>query len=189
MSDQKAIERILEKEPKLVRFFEKHDRKLDLDSFRKDPFPAVVAAVIGQKIAYTKARKMRSELYAMLSSAQSFTPAEIIQLDDSKLLSTGMPRTVLRRIRQVAQQFQRDPNIDVREILSIHGIGKWTLATTKLTINPRLDLFPYADYFIRKKIRTEFQLSAMPSIAAMREMSDGWSPDRGIIAWYIWRDL
>jgi DNA-3-methyladenine glycosylase II len=187
--DTKAIEELLKKEPLLARFFDKHERKLDLDSFAKQPFPAIVAAIIGQKISFSKACKIRSELYSLLSDSKSFTADDMAKLTDAQLLSTGMSRATLEKIKSVQKLFKKQGNVDIGTVLSLHGIGKWTLATTKLTIEPRLDIFPYADYFIRKKIRDEFRLSALPSVSAMREMSEKWSPWRGIVAWYIWRDL
>lgn len=96
--------------------------------------PSLVAAIIGQKIAFTTARKLRSQFYRRYGT--DFTPEQIYNQDLSFLGQATIIQDVTSYLIAMTTE------ADIRELECIQGIGPWTIETTLLTCLKNWDLFP-----------------------------------------------
>src|SRR5436190_10944628 len=94
----KAIKQeILFRDPKLVPVFDKVDQSgFQLYSVIKEPYPALIAAIIGQKIRYEQAKFLRSKFYSVFGT--NFTPNQVINADLSFLPSDKV--TIIRDVTE-----------------------------------------------------------------------------------------
>lgn len=149
----------------------------------KDPYTALVGAIVGQKIAYTTARNLRRTLYQKYAQPNgALLPTDIVTADLSFLgpVASGI---VLRVTNYII-----DNNIDlsteagIRSLEVIQGIGPWTIQTTLLTCLKNWDIFPEGDKFLHKRLQrvygTKYDFATVTS---------KWAPYRSVVAWYLWR--
>lgn len=176
-----AKEYIISQDPKLKLVFDTVDAKgFDLKTVLKQPYPALVGAIIGQKIRYEQARDLRGKLYAIYGV--NFTPET---LRGQNLAFLGVRTATI--IANVTEYIIRN-NVDIsneegmRCVRVVPGIGDWTIQTALLTSLMNWNLFPPGDKFIAARMRKlygdNYDLNAL-----LR----AWAPYATIVTWYFWR--
>lgn len=85
-------------DPIMAKYIGTH-HTLDINSFKRTPYVAVVGAIIGQIYTLNKAREVRRKLFQLLSS--DFTQEDIYKTTDEVLLFTGMTQRNLQIIRSL----------------------------------------------------------------------------------------
>lgn len=168
-------------DPKLEILF----NHVDLSGFKlhaiiKNSYPSLIAAIIGQKISYYKAKSLRGQLYSKYGT--NFTPQNL-KNEDLSFLGFTSSNIILNVTNHII-----DNNIDlsieenIRSLVKIKGIGNWTIETTLLTCLKNWDIFPLADKFIIKNMKRLYG----PNVN-INEISSKWSPYKSIVTWYLWR--
>ena len=153
--DLEAIKsQLIEKDKKLERLFREVDEKIDnIFESQKTPFPALIGAIIGQKISYYSARKMRGDLYSRVGT--EFGPEEVLVLDLSFL---GQKEDTVRKVSLhiIDNDITLSSEEDIYSLECVLGVGKWTTQTTILTsmihLDSGYDIFPLGDKFIQKRM-------------------------------------
>ncbi|EZP78505.1 DNA-3-methyladenine glycosylase II [Parageobacillus genomosp. 1] len=77
----------------------------------------------------------------------------------------------------------------MEELLSIRGIGPWTVQNFLLFGLGKPNLFPKADIGLQRAIQRLFGLSEKPSIKQMEELSTRWEPYLSYASLYLWRSI
>ena len=121
-----------------------------------------------------------------------FTPAIIAGLKDEHWSYIGLSPDKVDIINRINQYLIDNNNQltcvdDIKKLKQLQGIGDWTINTTILTSFLDWDIFPSGDLFIRKRIKKLYNLSKVPTVREVRNISERWSPYRSIVAWYLWR--
>jgi 3-methyladenine DNA glycosylase/8-oxoguanine DNA glycosylase len=79
----------------------------------------------------------------------------------------------------------------VDALTHVRGIGRWTVEMLLMFRLGRPDVFPTADFGIRKGYALLFHAKKkrdeMPDISAMVKRADRWKPYRSVASWYLWR--
>src|SRR5207237_391925 len=122
-----------------------HEREREgmfpLHTVRKEPYTALVGAIIGQKITYKRAKTLRGELYRRFGPELS---PDLMQASDLTFLGEGPAaatiKAVTRHILEKGVDLQTEAGI--RSLSAVKGIGPWTIETTLLTALMNWDLFP-----------------------------------------------
>jgi len=186
LSDTKILNELLQKDIFLIHVFNKVNSSI-FNTISKTPYVALIGAIIGQRISFVQARKLRSSLYQLLGT--NFSPNDI----DKHINELNFPSNVKQTITNVntfivEQQLDLNKQEDLEKIIKIPGIGPWTLNTTKLVImKDDLDIFPQQDLFLRKKVKQLYLLPRIPTPKEMKQMALKWAPYRSIVCWYLWR--
>lgn len=152
-----------------------------LSSFKKLPTVALVGIIVGQKISYLQAKEYRRKIYEELGD--NFKLIDVINSNIFKNLPVNNQNIILN----VYDKIGNDVNIDNIKNIKIKGIGEWSISSTLLVIDPTLDIFPCGDKFLQERIRRLYKLNKVPTIKEMNEITQKYSPNRGIVAWYLWR--
>lgn len=172
---------IASRDPKLKIVFDDVDASgFKLHEIIKKPYPALIGAIIGQKIRYTQARKYRSKLYEVLGT--DFTPEQVVDLD---LTWLGNPHSmIIKNVTQYILENGVDLSTEsgIRSLENVKGVGQWTVNTTLLTCLMNWDIFPENDKFLQARIKKLYGSSKNLSEITMK-----WSPYRSIVTWYLWR--
>jgi DNA-3-methyladenine glycosylase II len=154
----------------------------EIHSVMKKPYPALIGSIIGQKISYVNARKLRSQLYSEYGT--DFTPDDLLGKDLSYL---GSAVEIITNVTThiLNNHLKLESEDEIRSLIEVKGIGPWTITTTLLTCMNDIyspDLFPLHDKFLETRIKRLYGKDAN-----ILEISGKWSPYRSIVTWYLWR--
>ena len=85
------------------------------------------------------------------------------------------------------KDFEKMSDEEIRkQLITIKGIGHWTIDMFLMFTLNRLDIFPVLDLGIKKGFAKFFGLKNMPSEHLMRKKANKWKPYRSIAAHYLW---
>jgi 3-methyladenine DNA glycosylase/8-oxoguanine DNA glycosylase len=172
---------LVTKDPGLQVVFDAVDANgFQLHTVIKNPYTALVGAIIGQKISYTKARSLRGELYSRYGA--SLAP-EIIR--DADLVFLGqVPATIITAVTEyiLVNNVDLETEAGIMSLGEVCGIGSWTLDTVRITCLRNWDVFPLNDVFLQKRMQRLYGVNC-----DMKSISMNWSPYRSLVTWYLWR--
>lgn len=176
-----AKNHLIAKDPKLKIVFETVDKEaFQLHTVIKDPYTALIGAIIGQKISYKTAKSLRGKLYSKYGNL--LVPCEIIGAD-LYFLGT-VPSNIIKSVTNYILDNNIDMNTEngIRSLINVNGIGSWTIETTLLTCLMNWDLFPMGDKFLQVRMNRLYGRGCDIQI-----ISANWAPYRSIVTWYLWR--
>lgn len=186
---------LIDKDPHLQLLFNSVP-ELDFNKLYKEPYIALIGAIIGQLISYKEAKCIRGKLYNILNCNLSCKPSIIERISDMTLLSIGISQqkiTIIRLLNRYLIKIGADKShLTLDEIKStkhVNGISNWTIQTTILTSFLDWDVFPLNDVFIQNRIKKLYNMNKKPTQKQVQELSSKWSPYRSFVCWYIWRWL
>ncbi len=157
-------------------------------------FSLLIGSIIGQKIRFTLARKLRGKLYTQLGT-DNFYPEDILSLGISGLKQIGLDNLKQQIILNIAQYILKNPitTHNLAELKKLPGIGNWTINCTLLMYslneseNDFLDYLLMEDLIIRRGIKDLYQITDKHD-PKLKEIQDNWKPYRGIVTWYLWKE-
>lgn len=180
------------KDHKIYEIFEKHGYLKPLP--QRNLFSHLIGAIIGQRIRFTQARKLRGKLYTELGT-DNFTPIDLLQnLGYSGLIEIGIDPQPAKIINDTALHCLSNPlktMEDVKKLRNLSGIGPWTINTCLLMYTLQenneefLDYLLIEDLIIRRGLK---KLYGDLSNKEIREKAVEWSPYQGIVTWYLWKE-
>ncbi|CAH6418442.1 Hypothetical protein HVR_LOCUS154 [uncultured virus] len=172
---------LITKDPKLAQVFETVDKGgFQLHTVIKQPYPALIGAIIGQKITYTAAKSLRGELYTRYGT--EFIPTTLYRQDLSFL--GPVVSTIIYDVTEYIMNYNVNLNTEegIRSLMSVKGIGTWTIETTLITTFKNWNLFPIGDKFLEKRIIRLYGPGCDTKL-----ISNQWAPYRSLVTWYLWR--
>ena len=172
---------LINKDPKLKEVFDIVDASgFQLHTVIKDPYTALVGAIIGQKISYTTAKSLRSKLYSQYGSV--ITP-QMLQNQDLSFLGS-VPASIITNVTNyiIINNVDLHTEAGIRSLINVNGVGSWTIDTTLLTCLKHWDLFPLNDKFLQTRMKRLYGKDC-----DMKTISNNWAPYRSLVTWYLWR--
>lgn len=162
-----------------------------------EAFPLLVRAIISQMIS-TKAAIAISARVATALQPHGLTPATVAAAGEERLRGAGLSRAKALALLDLAERaasgklpLDRLPEMSDEEaidcLVAVRGIGRWTAEMFLIFSLGRLDVLPVDDFGLRAGVRDVYQLTDLPSRAALRERGEPWRPYRSIATWYFWR--
>lgn len=162
-----------------------------------DPFALIVRCIVGQQIS----GKAAESIFAKLEQGVgTLSPRRLAKFPEDSLQACGLSGGKRRAIRAVTNYVLANRKFlpciptaaddDLREqLVSINGIGPWTVDMFLMFGLGRGDVLAVGDYGIRVGIRNLFQLTDLPKPAEMERIAEPWRPHRSVAMWYVWRSL
>ena len=164
-----------------------------------DPFTLIVRCVISQQIS----GKAATSISAKLTAAVSGPPIpwkRLAKLTDEQYQACGVSGPKRRTLRAVCDYAKanrdflagiatRDDDLLREQLVSIKGIGPWTVDMFLMFGLGRPDILAVGDYGIKVGVQKLFGLQALPNPKEMERLAEPWGPHRSIAMWYIWRSL
>ncbi len=127
------------------------------------------------------------------------TPEQILSASEETLRSAGLSRAKMLAIRDVAAKTLDGTVPTVKEahrmsdqalidrLITVRGIGRWTVEMLLLFRLARPDVLPVDDYGVRVGFAKMQKLTALPKPKELAAYGERWSPYRSVAAWYMWR--
>ena len=161
-----------------------------------DHFNPIVKSIIYQQIS-GKAAKSIYNRYIDLFDGKLPSSKLILNTNFDELKNIGLSKQKAQYIINVSNYFeeignnidfkQLDDSAVYKELISIKGIGKWTIDMFLMFTLFRQDIFPTSDLGIQKGIKYIFNLKNLPTQEFMIQKAKPWQPYRTIACWYLWR--
>lgn len=156
---------------------------------RKDGFAALLDAIVSQQVSVAAA----DAIWNRLKAAGLTGPRKIMWASDDELRACGLSRQKIRYARELAasgirfKSLRDAPTQDVIDrLIVVPGIGRWTAEIYAMFSLGRADVFAPGDLALQEAARILFDLSERPSEKELRQMSEDWSPWRGVAARLLW---
>ena len=166
----------------------------------RDPFQALVRAVISQQLSTKAADTIEGRVFALLGGVRGLTPESLLAADQAALRAAGLSWPKISYLRDLAQhvvdgqldlhglKHKTDEEIVVA-ITAIKGFGRWSAEMFLMFCLHRPDVFPVGDLGIVKGVQQLTGMKKRPKPRTMARAAEAWKPYRSIASWYLWRLL
>lgn len=168
---------------------------------RRTPFVALVTAVTHQQLNGTAAKTILKRFLALYPGKRFPTPEDVLATPEDLMRSAGLSRAKIAAIKDIAAKtiaglvpgsraIAKLSNEEIIErLVSVRGVGPWTVEMLLIFTLGRLDVLPVTDYGVRKGFALTFGWKDLPTPKELLEYGERWRPHRSTAAWYLWRAL
>jgi methylated-DNA-[protein]-cysteine S-methyltransferase len=153
------------------------------------------ATIFGRVKALFPKGKLDPQLVVGSGAEPQVTEADLrkagLSANKYKALKDLAERSVRGEVPTLTQLQRMDDETIIEALTKVRGIGRWTVEMLLMFRLGRPDVFPVADFGIRKGFARLYHPKAkrdeMPDVAAMTKRAEKWKPYRSIASWYLWR--
>ena len=159
-------------------------------------FAALTESILYQQLAGAAARAIHQRFLALFDGALS--PETVLALPPQRLRAAGLSGNKAASIRDLAAKvadgtvaLHRIGRLSDEEVIArltvVRGIGPWTAEMFLIFQLRRLDVWPVADYGVRKGYALAYGLRAPPTPKRLQAEGERFRPYRTVAAWYCWQ--
>ena len=152
---------------------------------RDDGFAALLQAIVGQQVSVAAA----AGIWARVEEAGFHIEANVLTANEDALRAVGLSRPKARYAKAIAEAgldypaLRMMPSEDaISQLVEIKGIGRWTAEIYLMFAVGKADVFAPGDLALREAARALYGMEERPSIPALAELAEQWSPWRGVAA-------
>src|SRR6202049_1132360 len=165
------------------------------------PFDALAESIAYQQLNGKAAATIWGRVRALYPKRKWLDPALVLKTPDEKLRACGLSGSKTAALKDLAaktldgtvpsrRELVRMTDEEIIERLTkVRGIGRWTVEMLLLFDLGRLDVWPVADYGVRKGFAKTFGRRKLPTPKQLMKLGEKWRPYRSAAAWYFWRAL
>lgn len=174
-----------------------------------DLFESLIWSIIGQQINLNFAYSLKERLVhnfgqKVVHHNESFyalpTPERLAALTIEDFQPLQFSRSKAQYILNVSQEFAEGrlsqeelSKLSFEEVkeklIKIKGIGNWTANYSMMKSMKNYDAFPIEDVGLHNAVKTQYGLTAKPSISELNQMAEKWKGWRGYATFYFWHSL
>jgi DNA-3-methyladenine glycosylase II len=166
---------------------------------RQSPFESLVEAVAHQQLHGKAARTILGRVKALVPNRRFPSPDDLLRLPEEHLRTAGLSRAKVAAVRDIASK-TRDGTVPtarqmahmedteiIERLITIRGVGQWTVEMLLIFKLGRLDVLPVDDFGVRKGFAIAYRQKEMPRPKELLEYGERWRPFRSVASWYLWR--
>ncbi len=165
------------------------------------PFDALAESIAYQQLSGKAAATIWGRVRALYPRRKYLDPRLVLQTKDKSLRAAGLSRNKIAALKDLAAKTldgtvpparalarMTDEEIIAR-LVTVRGIGRWTVEMLLLFDLGRPDIWPVHDYGVRKGFAKTFGRRKLPTPKQLLKFGEKWHPYRSVAAWYFWRAL
>ena len=165
------------------------------------PFDALAESIAYQQLSGKAAATIFGRVRALYPRGKYLDPEKILATPDESFRAAGLSRSKIAAVKDLAAKTidgtvpsaraiarMSDEEIILR-LTEVRGIGRWTVEMLLLFDLGRPDVWPVADYGVRKGFAKIFGRRKLPTPKQLMKLGEKWRPYRSVAAWYFWRAL
>jgi len=196
---REAIAHITKDDPHLAALIGKCvEFKLSIDE-EQSPYESLLRAIAYQSIAGKAAAVIFGRIKALGSNGRVPTPEELLKVPEQKLREAGFSAAKVAAARDLAQKtidgiVPTSANAEkmsdaelVERLISVRGIGAWTVEMFLIFRLGRPDVLPIHDYGVQKGFALTYRKRRIPKPKELAKFGERWRPYRTVASWYMWR--
>ncbi|MGC2224031.1 MAG: DNA-3-methyladenine glycosylase [Methylocella sp.] len=190
-----ALSRIDERLASLIERVGKFQFKLDeCDSVYESLLEAITYQSISGKAAATIFARIKA-----LGSNGCPTPQEVARIRAQTLRKAGLSGAKILAVKDLARKTTEGivPTLAEAEkmsdqelvdrLVSVRGIGAWTVEMFLIFRLGRPDVLPIHDYGVQKGYALTYGKRRIPKPKELLKFGERWRPYRTVASWYMWR--
>ncbi len=165
------------------------------------PFDALAESIAYQQLSGKAAATIWGRVSALYPRRKYLDPRLVLQTKDESLRAAGLSHSKIAALKDLAAKTldgtvpsaralarMTDEEI-VARLITVRGIGRWTVEMLLLFDLARPDIWPVHDYGVRKGFAKTFGRRKLPTPKQLLKFGEKWRPYRSVAAWYFWRAL
>jgi DNA-3-methyladenine glycosylase II len=162
-------------------------------------YESLLEAITHQSIAGKAAQVIFARIMALGSGGRCPTPHELLRVRKPKLRKAGLSHAKIAAVRDLAQktidgvvptieaaQSMSDQEL-IDRLISVRGIGPWTVEMFLIFRLGRPDVLPIHDYGVQKGYAITYGKKSIPKPKELLKFGERWRPYRSVASWYMWR--
>ncbi len=164
----------------------------------REPHEALVRAIAHQQLHGRAAEAILGRFIALAPGPFPGAGATAA-LPDEALRGCGFSAGKVAAIRDIcartldgtvptgAEAAKLDDATLIERLVTIRGVGRWTVEMVLISTLGRPDVLPVDDFGVREGWRLITGADAQPRPRELAEIGQAWAPYRSTAAWYLWR--
>jgi DNA-3-methyladenine glycosylase II len=201
MNHDRAHRHLSATDPRLASLIARSRRYDIAPSLPIRPFDALAESIAYQQLNGKAAATIWSRVRALYPRRKYLNPKLVLATPDAQLRAAGLSRNKTAAFKDLAAKTidgtvpsgralsrMSDDEIIAR-LITVRGIGRWTVEMLLLFDLGRPDVWPVDDYGVRKGFAKTFRRRKLPTPKQLTKFGEQWRPYRSIAAWYFWRAL
>lgn len=165
----------------------------------ESPYEVLVEAITHQSISGKAAATIFGRVKALGSNGRIPTPEEMLKLRKPALRKAGLSGAKILAMKDLAKKtidgvvptLQEAHKLSdeelVKRLVSVRGIGAWTVEMFLIFRLGRPDVLPIHDLGVRKGWAITYGKKFMPASKELLKFGERWRPYRTVASWYMWR--
>lgn len=162
-------------------------------------YESLLEAITHQSISGKAAATIHARIKALGANGICPSPAEILKTRISALRKAGLSGAKALAMKDLAQktidgivptlEAARGMSDDelVERLVSVRGIGAWTVEMFLIFRLGRPDVLPIHDLGVQKGWAITYRKRKMPKPKELLKFGERWRPYRTVASWYMWR--
>jgi 3-methyladenine DNA glycosylase/8-oxoguanine DNA glycosylase len=167
----------------------------DVDS----PYEILLESIAYQSISGKAAATIYGRIKALGENGRPPNPAKMLQIPAKKLRKAGLSGAKVAAFRDLAKKTIEGivPTLEeaqslsdqelVDRLISVRGIGAWTVEMFLIFRLGRPDVLPIHDLGVKKGWSVAYNKKHMPTPKNLLKFGERWRPYRTVASWYMWR--
>src|SRR5436853_4226109 len=165
------------------------------------PFEALAESIAYQQLNGKAAATIWGRVRALYPRRKYLDPKLVLETLDERFRAAGLSRSKIAALKDLAAKTldgtvpsaralarMTDEEI-VTRLITVRGIGRWTVEMLLLFDLARPDIWPVHDYGVRKGFAKTFGRRKLHTHKQLMKIGEKWRPYRSVAAWYFWRAL
>jgi DNA-3-methyladenine glycosylase II len=194
-----AMDTLAAKDPQLAPLIkETEEFRIEIDG-SDNPYEILLEAIAYQSISGKAAATIFGRVKALSSNGGVPTPQEMLKLRKPALRKAGLSGAKILGMKDLAQKTidgvvptleQAEKLSDeelVKRLVSVRGIGAWTVEMFLIFRLGRPDVLPIHDLGVKKGWAITYGKKHMPKPKELLAFGERWRPYRTVASWYMWR--
>jgi len=194
-----AMDTLAAKDPQLALLIkETEEFRIEMDG-SDSPYEILLEAIAYQSISGKAAATIFGRVKALSSTGGIPTPQEMLKLKKRALRKAGLSGAKVLAMKDLAQKTiggvvptleQAEKLSDdelVERLVSVRGIGAWTVEMFLIFRLGRPDVLPIHDLGVKKGWSVTYGKKHMPKPKELLAFGERWRPYRTVASWYMWR--
>jgi len=165
----------------------------------QSPYEALLEAIAYQSISGKAAATIFGRIKALSSTRGIPTPREMMKLRPQALRKAGLSGAKVLAMKDLAKKTIEGtvPSMEeseelsdeelVKRLISVRGIGAWTVEMFLIFRLGRPDVLPIHDLGVQKGWSVAYGKKHKPSPKELLAFGERWRPYRTVASWYMWR--
>ena len=196
---REAIRFLTETDPRLGELIGRSiEFQFEMDPMQS-PYDALLEAIVYQSISGKAAKTIFERIKALAADGRSPSPEEILRIRKTVLRRAGLSGAKAEAVKDLARKTIEGvvPTLEqahglsdqelVERLISVRGIGAWTVERFLIFRLGRPDVLPVHDYGVCKGFALTYGKKRIPTPRELSEYGERWRPYRTVASWYMWR--
>jgi DNA-3-methyladenine glycosylase II len=165
----------------------------------QSPYEVLIESITYQSISGKAAATIFGRIKALGSNGRPPSPEQMLKLRKPVLRKAGLSGAKVLAMKDLAQKTidgvvptyeqaltMSDEEL-VERLVSVRGIGAWTVEMFLIFRLGRPDVLPIHDLGVKKGWAVAYGKKRMPKPKELLAFGERWRPYRTVASWYMWR--